>query len=345
MTTRRITIPKGSTNLTEVAEHAGVSAMTVSRVLNKPGKVAEATRKRVEASISKLGYVPNLAANTLRRRKSGVIVALVPTIDNSIFSDTIQGISDVLERAGYQLLLGCTSYDLDKEEKLTRAQLGRRPDGVILTGTLHTDETRKLLIDAAVPVVEMWDLSDQHIDNGVGFDNFQAGFDIAQYMLSRGPAKIGYVAPTLEHEAHENRAAKRSAGIYAAFEAANQPAPLRQNVPDPMNIEESGVIAADFVASNSELHGIICSSEIVGVGALKELQRRGWKIPEQISVAGIGDANIAQLVHPGLTTIHIPGRKIGERSAEVVLGHLNNSYPTRIQDDIGFQLVVRGSTR
>jgi LacI family gluconate utilization system Gnt-I transcriptional repressor len=89
--------------------------------------------------------VPNLAANTLRRKRSGVIVAMVPTIDNSVFSDTIQGVSDVLEAADYQLLLGCTSNSLAKEEKLTRAFLGRRPDGVILTGSLHTSVTRDLL--------------------------------------------------------------------------------------------------------------------------------------------------------------------------------------------------------
>jgi len=345
VTADRITLPKGRANLAIVAERAGVSAMTVSRSINQPGKVADATRKKVEAALDALGYVPNLAANTLRRKRSGIIVAMVPTIENSIFSDTIQGISDVLEMAGYQLLLGCTSYDLKKEEKLTRAFLGRRPDGVILTGTSHSDKTRKLLENADIPIVEMWDLSDNQIDNGVGFDNFQAGYEIARYMLDCGFSNIGYVAPTLSHEAHENRAAKRSAGIYAAFENAGRSAPLRRNVDDPLNIDECGVIAADFVASQKELDAIICSSEVIGVGAIKELQHRGWKIPSQISIAGIGDANIAGLVHPGLTTIRILGRRIGERSAEVVLEHLKDPSRARIQDDIGFQLVVRDSTK
>jgi len=336
--------PDSRANLAKVAERAGVSSMTVSRVINQPGKVADTTRAKVEAALDALGYVPNLAANTLRQKRSGVIVAMVPTVENSIFSDTIQGISNTLEVAGYQLLLGCTSYDLDKEEKLTRAFLGRRPDGIILTGTLHNDATRTLLENAGIPIVEMWDLSDQQIDSCVGFDNFQAGFEIAQFMLSRGYKNVGYVAPTLEHEALENRAAKRSAGIYSAFEKAGRSPPRRQNVPDPLNIEECGSIAADFVAENADLDSIICSSEIIGVGAIKELQARGWDIPVQIGVAGIGDANIARLVHPGLTTVRILGRKIGERSAEVVLERLKGLHSKQAMEDIGFRIVVRGST-
>lgn len=332
-------------SLTSVAEHAGVSAMTVSRVLNQPKKVSEVTRQKVEASLHALGYVPNLAANTLRRKRSGVIVAMVPTVENSIFSDTIQGISNVLEATGYQLMLGCTSYDQEKEEKLMRAFLGRRPDGIILTGISHTDTMRVLLENSGVPIVEMWDLSDQCSDNCVGFDNYKAGYEIARYMLECGYKNIGYVAATLEHEAHEWRAAKRSSGIYAAFRDANRLEPLRQNVNNPLSIEECGATAAEFVAANPELDAIICSSEILGVGAIKELHGRGWQIPEKISVAGIGDANIASLVHPGLTTIKILGRKIGERSAEILLERMQGFHDLAIQEDIGFQLMVRGSTK
>ncbi|MFA3920662.1 LacI family DNA-binding transcriptional regulator [Ruegeria hyattellae] len=345
MATEKGDFLKGKANLIKVAEHAGVSAMTVSRVINQPSKVADATRQRVEAALDALGYVPNLAANTLRRKRSGVIVAMVPTIDNSVFSDTIQGISDALETAGYQLLLGCTSYSLEKEEKLTRAFLGRRPDGVILTGSLHTDVTRNLLSNAGIPVVEMWDIAEGHIDMAVGFDNFQAGYDIATYMLGRGYKNIGYVAGTEDHEAHENRAAKRSAGIYAAFEDACLPPPVRKNVDDPLNIECCGAKAADLVASHKEIDALICANEIIGVGAIKALQLGGLVVPDDVSVAGIGDASIAGLIHPGLTTIRILGNRIGQRSAEVILECLKDGSAAKHQEDIGFHLVVRGSTK
>ena len=318
--------------------------MTVSRVLNQPNKVADSTRERVEAALDDLGYVPNLAANTLRRERSGVIVAMVPTIESSVFSDTIQGISDVLEASGYQLLLGCTSYNLEKEEKLTKAFLGRRPDGVILTGTLHTSETRKLLQNAGIPVVEMWDITDQHIDMAVGFDNFRAGYEIASYMIQCGYTNIGYVAGSPDHEANENRAAKRSAGIYSAFKDKNISDPRRQNVDHPLDYTECGFIAADFVVKNPDIDAIICANEIIGVGAMKELQQRRWSIPEQIGIAGIGDATVASLIYPGLTTVRIPGGEIGKRSAEMVLNGLTNPDAHQGRDDIGFEIVARGST-
>lgn len=328
-----------------VAKKAGVSAMTVSRVLNHPGQVAKPTLEKVRAAVDALGYVPNLAANTLRRERSGVVVVMVPTISHSVFSDTVQGISDVLEAAGYQLLLGCGSYSLEKEEGLVKAFLGHRPDGVILTGTLHTPETRKLLSNAGVPVVELWDISDSHIDMAVGFDNFAAGYEIAKYVIECGYRELGYVGTRPDHEANENRAAQRSKGIYAAIQDAGLAKPQRANVDAPLDIAHCGDVAADFVAAHPELDALICSSEIVGVGAMVELQQRGWSIPDQIAVCGIGDANIAALASPGLTTVHFRGHEIGRRSAELMLERLNDPTSGGGCLDIGFQIVSRGSTR
>lgn len=331
-------------NLMAVAKYAGVSAMTVSRVLNQPGKVAEATRKKVQAAVDALGYVPNLAANTLRRERSGVIVALVPTLENSVFSDTVQGISNALEQEGCQLLLGCSSYSPEREEKLVRALLGHRPDGIILTGTLHTAETHKLLESARIPVVEMWDIAADHIDMAVGFDNFAAGHDIASHMIRCGYESLGYVATSPEHEIHENRAAKRSKGIYAAVAEAGIGMPARQNVRNPLDIADSGVIAADFVVANPGLDAIICANEIIGVGAIAELQNRGWQIPDQIAVCGIGDANIAALVTPGLTTVQFYGQDIGKRAAELILDRLSGQQAADGKQDVGFRIVSRAST-
>lgn len=337
--------PKARANLMAVAKEAGVSAMTVSRVLNHPGQVAEATLEKVRAAVDALGYVPNLAANTLRRERSGVVVVMVPSIQHSIYSDTVQGISDVLEAAGYQLLLGCASFSPEKEEALVKAFMGHRPDGMILTGTLHTPTTRKLLSNAGIPVVELWDTAENHIDMAVGFDNFAAGYEIAKYVIGCGYTKLGYVGTNSEHETHENRAAQRSQGIYAAIEDAKLAAPLRDGVPNPLDMTRCGEIAADFVAAHPQMDAVICANEVIGVGAMVELQKRGWSIPDQIAVCGIGDANIAALASPGLTTVHFHGQRIGRRSAELMLARLNDPTSESGRFDIGFQIVPRGSTR
>ena len=312
----------GPATLYDVARQAGVSAMTVSRALSQPEKVAKSTCERIHSAIETLGYLPNLAAGTLRSNQSRIIAGLVPTLGHSIFGDTVQGISDALDEAGYQLLLGCSGYLPEKEEELVKAFLGRRADGLILTGTHRSASVRARLEAASVPVVETWDISEGRLDMAVGFDNFNAGYEIARHLIDCGYRRLGYVATTKAHEAREKRAALRSKGFYKAVREAGLPTPTRISVPDPLNIEQSGVIAADFVSSHPTIEAVLCANEIIGAGALAELQRRGWGVPEQIAVAGIGDANIASLVSPGLTSVRFPGYEIGRRAAEMILTRL-----------------------
>jgi LacI family gluconate utilization system Gnt-I transcriptional repressor len=158
----------------DVARLAGVSAITVSRALRHPEKVANETRDRITSAIRTLGYVPNLTAASLASNRSGIIAAIIPTVTNSIFADTVQGMSDRLRREGYQLLLGNTGYSVEEESALVSAFLARRPDGIILTGARHTPTTREMLADANLPVVETWDLAVEPIDMMVGFSNFEA---------------------------------------------------------------------------------------------------------------------------------------------------------------------------
>jgi len=171
-----------SHRMEDVATLAGVSMITVSRVINSPDKVAEVTRIKVEKAIRTLGYVPNLMAGSLASSKSRLIGAIVPTIDNSIFAETIRGLSKTLASNGYELLLGQTGYVDNAEERIVSTFLGRRVDAMVLTGIRHTDKTRSQLKDSGIPVVETWDLSDRPIDMLVGFSNLEAGAAMGRYL-------------------------------------------------------------------------------------------------------------------------------------------------------------------
>src|SRR5919197_5429591 len=115
----------------EVAALAGIATITVSRALRRPEKVAPATRARVMAAVEKLGYIPNLAASSLASRRSGIVAVVVPTIANSVFADTVQGLSDVVTARGLQLLLGQSAYSEKAERALLAAVIGRQPDGIV----------------------------------------------------------------------------------------------------------------------------------------------------------------------------------------------------------------------
>ena len=337
--------PAGRPNLNDVGRRAGVSAMTVSRALSRPDKVSSETLALINAAIDELGYLPNRAAETLRNNQSRVIVAMVPTINHSIFSDTVQGISDVLDEAGYRLLLGNSGYAPDKEEELVKTFLSHRPDGIILTGTLHTATAKKFLKTATIPVVEMWDIDPDRVDMAVGFDNYKVGYDLVRHLIDRGYRRPGYVSTTLEHEAREKRARLRSQGILSAIEEAGLPPPPRTSVPDPLDIEECGVIAADFVDAHPHIDVAVCANEIIGVGALVDLQKRGWHVPDDIGVAAIGDANFAALAPPGLTTVRFRGYDIGRHAARLILSRLQDAPNRTMCIDVGFEVIVRGSTK
>ncbi len=124
--------------LIDVARVAGVSPITVSRTLGRPEAVAPATRRRVLEAVRATAYVPNLAAGSLASSRSRLVAIFLPTIANSIFADTVQALTERLAVAGYQTLLGLTGYSAEQEEHLLEAVLGRRPDGIVLTGTEHS---------------------------------------------------------------------------------------------------------------------------------------------------------------------------------------------------------------
>jgi LacI family gluconate utilization system Gnt-I transcriptional repressor len=319
--------------------------MTVSRALSNPDKVAKDTLHKIRAAIKAVGYVPNLAAGTLRMNESMIVGAIVPTIGYSIFSETVQGITDSLAGSGYQLLLACSDYNHAKEEELVSALLGQRVDGIILTGTQHTAYSRKLLRSGRIPIVETWDLQRPIIDMAVGFSNYAVGEAIGERLIAAGYKRFGYVSGTPEHESNEQRAANRSKGFLAALDRAGLKPPKRAPVPDPLDLVGSGKIAADFVERNPEIEIILCINEIVGVGTITELRRRGIAVPQRIAVAGIGDANISALIEPGLTTVHIRGHEIGRLSAELMMDQLGSRPVKKKLVDVGFEIIERGSTR
>jgi LacI family gluconate utilization system Gnt-I transcriptional repressor len=195
--------------ITDVAAAAGVAPMTVSRVLNTPERVSNETRARVQEAIDRLGYVPNLIAGGLSSRRSRMIAAIVPTIASPMFSGPVQSFTDTLARAGYRVMLALSGYSEGLEDDLIRAMLSRRPDGLLLTGAVHTQSVQRLLRDAGIPVVEIWDESANPTDMQVGFDHAEVGAAVADFFLAAGHTSFADIM------ASDPRATQRRHGFTA----------------------------------------------------------------------------------------------------------------------------------
>ena len=169
----------GAVTLKHVAERAGVSPITVSRALNKPAMVSADLRDRVRLAVEELGYVQNRVAGALASASSPVIPVVVPSLSNAVFVEIVQGIQEVVQRAGFQLLLGNTEYDLDREYGWVSTFLGWSPPGLILAGTRHRPRTRALLERWGRPVVEIMEVGAKPIDMNVGLSHGAAGAAMA----------------------------------------------------------------------------------------------------------------------------------------------------------------------
>src|SRR5712671_2808137 len=193
MTTAEPNAPHSVPTLSAVARLAGVSSITVSRVVRLPNRVAPETRGRVEAAMRELGYVPNQVAGALASARTNSVGVLVPTIANSIFADTVQGLSDKLEPLGFSVILAQSRYDATREDRVLAALLSRRPEAIIMVGSPATEDGSRLLRHARIPIVETWDLPASPIDAVAGFDNYQAGVAVAQHLSAQGRRQLAFI--------------------------------------------------------------------------------------------------------------------------------------------------------
>src|SRR4030081_1181333 len=221
MSTLEPDAPHSAPTLSAVAKLAGVSSITVSRVVRLPDLVAPRTRARVEAAMRELGYVPNQLAGSLASARTRSVGVLVPTIANSIFADTVQGLSDELEPLGYAVILAQSRYDAAREDHMLAALLSRRPEAIIMVGSPATDDGARLLRRAGIPIVETWEIPPAPIDAGAGFDNFEAGCAVARHLVAQGRQNLAFIG------GDDPRATRRWNGFNDTALAAGAKAPRR----------------------------------------------------------------------------------------------------------------------
>jgi LacI family gluconate utilization system Gnt-I transcriptional repressor len=317
--------------LDAVARLAGVSSITVSRVVRLPELVAPQTRSRVEAAMRELGYVPNQIAGALAGARTKSVGVLVPTIANSIFADTVQGLTDELEPLGYAVILAQSRYDAAREDRMLSALLSRRPEAIIMVGSPATEEGARLLRRAGIPVVETWELPSEPIDAVAGFDNYAAGAAVAQHLLAQGRRRFAFIG------GDDPRATRRWNGFADALFQKGAAEPRRLV----LDRNASGSVAAlaelpdvDAVFAANDAHAIGFMSGLRHAGLLRD----GPASAQPVAVIGLGDLEMGRLIAPSLSTIRVHGDAIGRTAAKLML---SREGPRKV--DIGFELVLRDS--
>jgi LacI family gluconate utilization system Gnt-I transcriptional repressor len=324
--------------MADVAAATGVSLMTVSNCFKQPHKVHADTRTKVLEAAAAIGYVPNLIASSLASGNSRMIAAVVPSLRNSNFAKTLQGLSDYLHPRGYELLLAVAEHS-QREETVLRNLLGRRPAGIVLTGGEHSQESIALIRQAGIPVVETWIAADPSIDMAVGFSLFDAARDIAQMMVKKGLRHVGWAG----HDATSDRYVQRQRGFQQAMEDAGLRSDLVFLAPEKAGFAGGRLALDALVRKEPRLQGLCCVTDVLAAGALFECMRRGWNVPERFSVAGYGDFEIAAEVPPGLTTVKTNGGEIGRTAGEMLVQRIETGQMEPRVRQVPYEIVIRHS--
>lgn len=338
---RRHRLAAKQVSMSDVARVAGVSLITVSRALRRPEQVTQETRRAVQAAMTELGYVPNLIAGGLAATETRIVSVIVPYIAHGVFADAVQGVGDVLEGAGYCVLLGKTGGTPEGEEAVLRVLLGHRPAGVVIQGANHTEATRIMLERASVPVVEIGTLPRKPIDSVVGFSNLAAARRMTQHLIARGYRRIGLMSAPPEHN---DRAAARVRGFKDALRKGGLAFDPSLVVHTVFSLEEGRKAAAFFLDRPDPPDAVFCGSDLWAVGLIAECRRRGIAVPGQLGVAGFNDQEIAAQTDPGVTTVRVPRYEIGRRAGELILARLKGRHSAPAVVDLGFDLMLRSST-
>ncbi len=326
-------------DINTIAAMAGVSRATVSRFLND-GYVSDEKRRRIAEVIEETGYVPSRQAQTLRTGKTGVVGVIIPKINSASISRMVTGLSDVLEKARYQILLANTANEAMSEvDYLKLFADGGSVDGIILVATVLTPEHLRTLGALSLPHVVLGQRVEGH--RCVYHDDFHAVRDITLHALANGsrPAYLGVMEEDVAagHDRHE--------GFLSAC-AERGATPFGEELPRSEFTIEGGYLACErLIDAHPEVDTVVCATDRIAAGAMACLREYGREVPADVQVTGLGDSDIAQVMTPTLTTLHYHFRTSGAEAAKMLLDAMGKAEDRAQRVCMSYEIFSRNSTR
>ena len=312
----------GNVTLEMVAERAGVSPSTVSRILNGTAVVSDEKREAVDAAIAELGFVPNPVARGLAGGRTLSVGVITQAIDSPFYGGALRGVEDVLGQAGYSPLFMSGHWNADEEARCIEILRARRVDGlIVLTGRLSDAALRSLA--KTLPVVVTGRTLRAANLCALNFDNFEGARLATHHLLSRGHRRVALIAGDPRHP----DAVERQNGYRAALEAAGLRFDPALVMPGNFS-EESGLLAVErLIDSRVGFSAIFAANDQMAFGAALALYRRGLHVPDDVSLVGFDDVATAQYAIPPLTTVHQPVQELGMLAATAMLDLLAGRAP------------------
>jgi len=319
----------------DIAEKAGVTVTTVSRVINNRGYIAEETRNKVFQVMEELNYRPNAVARSLSRKKSNVLGVILPTVKHPFFCSLLSYLEEFAYQQDYKIMLCNSRMEAEKEKDYFNMLRAQQVDGIFLAS--HTlDIAAEMKID--LPVITF----DREIE-GLPYicgDNIKGGKLAAEHLLARGAKKLAYIGGSLKLNLLSNQryqAFKEKVGA-AGFSIKNYQCQL-----DSFDRREYQQLAARIFSEDKEIDGIFAGSDLIAAAVIKEAKKFGIKVPDDLKIIGYDDLELARLYNPEITTIKQPTAEIAREAVEQLLKAINGEEINK-KNILDVELIVREST-
>lgn len=330
---------KGAT-IEDIAREAGVSTATVSRVFNSPEKVSPAARETVKEVARRHHFVAHGLATGLASKRSSLLGVIIPTISNSIYSQSTQAIQDVAQAAGYTVLVGVSDFSRSREERLIHRFIEHRVEGIVLTGAERDSEVYDKINHNGLPYVITWKLDPERRHPCVSFDNARASMVAVEHLISLGHRRIGFVCGRTDVN---DRALER----WRSFETRMAAHGL---VPDPhlmferpFEYVEGSAVMRRMLENPDPPTAVFCANDIQAIGAMSHCHEAGLQVPRDISIIGFDDLAITQYTTPQLTTVHVPAAEMGRCAAQQLVTAIRDGG-NPMSMELPIQLILRGTT-
>ncbi|MGQ7844495.1 LacI family DNA-binding transcriptional regulator [Granulosicoccus sp. 3-233] len=312
-----------SPTIEDVARAAGVSTATISRSINNPEKVAQSTLTRIQNVIRELGYTPHSGGRTLASNRSNTVGAIIPTMANAMFASGLQSFQEELSTAGVTLLVASSGYDGRHEFSQIQSLITHGADGLLLIGAERLPETREFLRLRQIPCVISWCYKPDSPLLFAGFSNHKAAYAMAVEVLKQGHRNIAMIAGISQGN---DRAANRIKGVTQAIRDYGQGARLLDVVEARYAQNEGGDAFERLMSRADAPTAIICGNDVLAAGAIVRARKAGVGIPDDVSITGFDDIDLATTVHPALTTVRVPQRRMGRSAARLLLELLTTDH-------------------
>ena len=333
---------KRRATLNDVATRAGVSPVSVSRAIRHPEMVSPELRRRIDAAVASLNYIPNHLASALASTRTHIVGVIVPSLTNGVFDDYLGAIQDVLNPAGIQVLVLNVRYSEEQEEKAIQTLLGYHPEAMIVAGVDQTERSREMLRSSGLPIVQTMDVTDSPIDLNIGLDHAAAGYAAVEYLYGQGHRKIAHLTAR-----QDPRARRRHAGYQRAIDHFGLSSEgLVAESPAPSDVEMGGTLFSQVVGRVPDVSAVFACNDDLALGTLFECQRRGIRVPDDLAIIGFNDLDFCVASVPPLTSVSTARLKMGTWAAEAILDIIRGTgkRPKAAGVDVGFSIVARGST-